>query len=217
MDEFDELFELAYSKPIPIKDIQCCNNYDKIYMNDIATCSNCGCINMDDRLPYVNRYDNNLNWRPPQPYKRAIYMRQKLAMIGCLKSYPLSPKLLFFINQFKSKKFRSLYRLKKLMKSHKLNSYYKHIYSVYYAITGKCIIRLNYDDVNHLIASFIRLERAFNDKNVKRNLYSYNVIIYYLLKIHNIRNYQKMILPMNKNKIRRKIEELFKISGIHLT
>jgi hypothetical protein len=215
ISDIDQIFNIV-EPPKPIdKTIRCCDQRDATYVNSASTCINCGSVNYSDNLKCYKWKGSNIKWRPYQPYKRLIYMRQKLALVSCLKDYPMAPKLLYFIDLYKGRKFRSLYKLKSLMKRHKLNKFYKHIYSIYYRITNKKVIALNYHDINNLTSLFLGLERAFKQQNVRKNLYSYNVIIYYLLKKTNVANYMKILLPLNKNKIKRKVEALMHISEIN--
>jgi len=95
------------------------------------------------------------------------------------------------------------------MKKLKLHKYYKYIYSIYAAITGKQLIKVRSLDYPTYICQFKNIERIFVKKGIRHNLYSYNVIIYFLLRLNNNEGYKHLILPLNKTKLKKKIKELF--------
>ena len=39
-------------------------------------------------------------------------------------------------------------------------------------------------------------------------MYSYNVILYFLLKLNHVPNYNRIVLPCNKNKLKRIVGDL---------
>ena len=56
---------------------------------------------------------------------------------------------------------------------------------------------------------FVQIERLFKRrKTQKKNMYSYNVILYFLLKLNHVPNYNRIVLPCNKNKLKRIVGDL---------
>jgi hypothetical protein len=142
------------------------------------------------------------------PYFRVVYFKQKLNMINNVLLYKLNPKVIFFIEKNKNKKIKDIYKLKKIMKKVGLNKYYKYIYSIYFAITNVQLIRISMNEYDKYIKQFKMIEKVFLEKKIRHNLYSYNVIIYFLLKINKNDGYKKLILPLNKTKLKKKVKEL---------
>jgi hypothetical protein len=94
------------------------------------------------------------------------------------------------------------------MKKVGLNKYYKYIYSIYFAITNIQLIRIRMNEYDKYIRQFKLIEKAFIEKKIRHNLYSYNVIIYFLLKMNKNEGYKHLILPLNKTKLKKKVKEL---------
>jgi hypothetical protein len=129
-------------------------------------------------------------------------------MINNVLLYKLNPKIIYFIEKNKNKKIKNINRLRKIMKKVGLNKYYKYIYSIYYAITNTQLIRISLNEYDNYVKQFKKIEKAFIEKNIRHNLYSYNVIIYFLLKINKNDGYKHLILPLNKTKLKKKVKEL---------
>ena len=81
------------------------------------------------------------------------------------------------------KNIKSVYKLKRVMKTVGLVKYYKYIYSIYHAITGKQLITIPNQDYHKYITQFKNIEMIFKKNNRRHNLDSYNVIIYFLMII----------------------------------
>jgi hypothetical protein len=203
-----KLFDEIIIKPV-MKESKCCSLAEFIHIEKIPTCINCGFVDFAHQLYVHNPYDGNFMLKIIQPYKRIVYFRQKLNLICCKIYYPIIPKILFFINKNKNKKFKNLKKLKTVMKHAKLNKYYKYIYSIYFEISGRQLIKMDYRQYEQLIYFFIKMERIFLKQNIKKNLYSYNVIIYFLLKMIGHPDFKFIILPLNRNRIKKKISELY--------
>jgi hypothetical protein len=142
------------------------------------------------------------------PYFRVVYFKQKLNMINNVLLYKLNPKIIYFIEKNKNKNIKSITRLKKTMKKVGLNKYYKYIYSIYYAITNIQLIRISLNEYEKYVKQFKKIEKVFIERNIRHNIYSYNVIIYFLLKINKNDGYKHLILPLNKTKLKKKVKEL---------
>lgn len=67
------------------------------------------------------------------------------------------------------------------------------------------------------VNQFINLERIFLKHKIRKNLYSYNVILFMLMKLNGCPDYKHLILPLNKNKLRKKLKELLSICGYNIS
>lgn len=200
-------------RPI-IKNHQCCNDPQLFFINNCETCVNCGIINLNNEIFEDNPYNGNTNTKMTYPYKRVIYFKQKLNLINCITFYKSNPRLTFFIQKNKNKKIKNIFTLKKIMKKVKLNKYYKYIYSIFESITGNKLIDIKMSDYPTYITQFRNIEKIFDKYKVRHNLYSYNVIIYFLLKLNGNETYKYMIMPLNKIKLKKKIRDLLLLCGL---
>lgn len=209
MDPDDDNWECLFDEFKKEKNIlMCCDKVNYNIIDGYYVCTNCGTTDFEKQEFYSNTF-NCVQYRNYTPYKRIVYFKQKLNMINNILLYKHNPQLIFFIENNKNKKIKSVYKLRKIMKKLKLHKYYKYIYSIYAAITGKQLIKVRSLDYPTYICQFKNIERIFVKKGVRHNLYSYNVIIYFLLRLNNNEGYKHLILPLNKTKLKKKIKELF--------
>jgi len=186
----------------------CCSNMDLKIIDGYQCCTNCGSLDSDNPHLVYNTYNDHSTYKCSMPYFRVVYFKQKLNMINNVLLYKLNPKIIYFIEKNKNKKIKNINRLRKIMKKVGLNKYYKYIYSIYYAITNIQLIRISLNEYENYVKQFKKIEKAFIEKNIRHNLYSYNVIIYFLLKINKNDGYKHLILPLNKTKLKKKVKEL---------
>ena len=208
-DDFDCLFD-----NIKINKNVCCDNYNPNYDDGYEVCLNCGRIDLDKQVFTINPYSDGHTYKKSMPYKRVIYFKQKLNMINNITMYRHNPRLTFFIENNMRKNIKSVYKLKRVMKKVGLVKYYKYIYSIYHAITGKQLITIPNQDYHKYITQFKNIEMIFKKNNIRHNLYSYNVIIYFLMRVNNNPDYKHLILPLNRNRLKKKIREILNICGI---
>lgn len=193
--------------------MNCCDDINIIRDNGYNVCTNCGVMDFDNCQFVMNTFRNDTTLIVKQQYKRLIYFRQKINMICCFTLYPNNKSINSFIKIHKNKKFKNMYKLKKLMKEDGLNTYYKYIYSIYNAITGHKIINIRRDTIDNIVKQFIKIEQIFKKNISNKHMYSYDIIIYYLMMINNIKGYKKMVLPYNRKKVKIKVTELFNKCG----
>ena len=186
----------------------CCDNMDLRLLDAHYTCMTCGSIHGDKEQFVLNLFDDNGMVKYIQPYKRCIYFKQKINMINCNTLYPMNARLLYFIDCNRGKQFRNINRLKKLMRQAELNKYYKYIYSIYREITGTQLVRISQRESARYCKQFVKIERYFLSNNMRKNLYSYNVILSLLMKYYDNPTYNKIILPFNKNKLRKIVSNI---------
>ena len=187
---------------------KCCNDFDIKVIDGYECCINCGYMDPSRQEFVYNTYNDHSTYKCSMPYFRVVYFKQKLNMINNVILFKYNPKVLFFIEKNKNKRIKDIYKLKKIMKKVGLNKYYKYIYSIYFAITNVQLIRIRMNEYEKYIKQFKMIEKVFLEKKIRHNLYSYNVIIYFLLKINKNEGYKKLILPLNKTKLKKKVKEL---------
>lgn len=198
------------------KNIKCCDNNMETFRDGFKTCMNCGLVDLNAQVLYFNNSNDTHTIVNKYPYKRYVYFKQKLNYINCITFYKLNPKLIYFIECNKNKNIRSISKLKKVMKKVGLNKYYKYIYSIYQSITGKQMINIPMNTYDRYVNQFINLERIFLKHKIRKNLYSYNVILFLLMKLNGCPDYKHLILPLNKNKLRKKLKDLFILCGYNI-
>lgn len=207
-DEFDEIFN---DKPNILEKSKCCSDPNYSYDYGKECCTNCGLINGDVENFCYNTYNDHSTLIIKYPYKRTVYFKQKLDLITANTIYKRNPKVVYFIECNKNKKIKSIYKLRKVMKNCGLNKYYKYIYSIYEAITNNKLIYIRRNEYDLYVKQFRKIEELFVKHKVRHNLYSYNVIIYFLLRLNNNEGYKYLHLPLNKIKLKKKIRSLMSI------
>lgn len=200
-DMFAEIFnESKFEEPVD----QC--NHINIIIDGYYTCTLCGTVDIHRYVfvePIILEKTHNY-----QLYQRKSYFREKLKlMVGIKQS--TNQKYQTIITELKKHSFNSITELKKLMRKKGYHQYYKYIYTIYYEIKGIKLIDLTYIDIENLTCKFLKLEDQFKKLYPKKsNLLSYNIIIYVLLKKYDHQCYKNIILPKNKRKILKNIENL---------
>jgi len=201
MESFDYYFSLFDKEP-KVVNATCCSNTEEILIDGQYICVNCGSVL--NSILVTDKYDDNMHRIIYIPYKRVIYFKQKIQLLTGSCIYTPNAKLLYLINGIKnSKKRLSLMKIKLLLKKNNLNKYYKYIYSIYNDIYGEQLIRISCHIVSQMLYRFLEIERFFKKNIQRKNMLSYNVILFYLLKQYNIKNYEKILLPYNATKIKK--------------
>ena len=102
------------------------------------------------------------------------------------------------VRRCKKHKFSSIRQLRKVMKRIGVNKYYKYVYNIYYDIKKVRHVKLSQQRIAQLSQEFVVMEGFFKqnrDTHQRKNLFSYSVIIYMLLKRHKIRGARYILLP----------------------
>lgn len=220
-NSFDELFnetlnlELVGNLSKSRNETKCCDDPNYNYDDGSQCCINCGSTNCNIEAFYFNPYNDHSTLVIRYPYKRVVYFKQKLDLITANTRYKFNPKLVYFIECNANKKIKSIYKLRKAMKNSGLNKYYKYIYSIYETIMHNKLIDIKRKDYDKYVSQFKKIEDIFVKKKVRHNLYSYNVIIYFLLRLNNNDDYKHLIMPLNKVKLKKKIRALISICNTH--
>jgi len=207
-EDWEQLFE-KLTPPTTAAPQQCCDNPYICAIDGHYTCTSCGSLNRESIL-VVTGHEDNYHIKYQIPYKRIVYFKQKLGFLCCRYWFEENAKLLYFINTLRSRSKRtSLPRIKKMMKRAGLNKYYKHIYSIYQAAYGEPLLTVSSQTYYRMLFQFIEIEKIFKKKKIqKKNMYSYNVILFFLLKLNHIPNFHKIVMPCNKSKLKKIVGSL---------
>ena len=220
MENWEQLYEKLTADFKPLKseaEPLCCSNPHICHLNGCETCITCGTGNLQRCTFTVSPYEDNYRVKHHIPYKRLVYFKQKLGFLCGRYWFEENAKLLFLISNLKARSKRtSLPRIKKMLKRAGLNKYYRHIYTIYEAAYGEPLLALNSSTFGKMVYQFKQIERMFKHlKTQKKSMYSYNVILYFLLKLNHVPNYNKIVMPSNKSKLKRIVGDLVQeLSGL---
>lgn len=168
-------------------------------------CDQCGTIDFDKPVTVVldTVYEHNAVYL----YKRRNYISEKLNLLAGYKQCHRKQygDIITILEQHKNE-FDDIYELRKLMKRCGFHKYYKYIYNIFFEIKKKRLVVLNYNQIYMLTDEFIDIETKFKSSNlISKNMLSYNSIIYYLLKKHNITGWEHLYLAKNHPKVYKQI------------
>ena len=163
-------------------------------------CPDCGEMDIDEPVYtdiYTDMpYTSNV---PPALYKRRLYCVEKLnLMVGYKQSR--SPQYNKLVKLLKNEDIESLEEIKVCLKVWKMKKFYKHVYNLYYDVTGERLINLNSQDIDFIARKFVELESNFKmdrDTHKRNNIYNYNSCIYLLMKHFKYKGYKHILLPLN--------------------
>ena len=193
-DEFPEDERVQDEEP------QCEHDF---VMENLMVCQKCGFT--DDKPLFIE----NIEAKKARyyDYARVIYFVKRLRYMNRHVQCTL-PEYNDIILKLSERKFETLLELKKIMKELKLAKWYRYLYSIFYDIKKKKAIQMNHAQIENMTKLFIKIEREFeNQFPGKRNMVSYNVMFYYIFQFYGIDN-SALILPKNKNRIGRIIENI---------
>lgn len=192
-DYFDEIFP---EDKIKHESVSSCI-HDQIIADGHYTCIKCGEVDLYKPVFYETI---NKIYKSYFVYHRKSYFKDKLREIVGIKQ-SLSSKYHQIISILKKHNFDTIFELKKIMKKLHYSKYYKFIYDIFFTIKGIKLVSLSSNDINYLANKFIKFEIAFKKQIGKRNILSYNTIIYALLKQYKYPSYKHIILPKNNRRL----------------
>lgn len=169
-------------------------NVERVLHECFKVCPECGQMDIGDPvfedIPYT---------APPALYKRRLYCVEKLnLMVGYKQSR--SPQYNKLVKLLKNEDIESLEEIKVCLKAWKMKKFYKHVYNLYYDVTGERLINLNSQDIDFIARKFVELESNFKmdrDTHKRNNIYNYNSCIYLLMKHFKYKGYKHILLPLN--------------------
>jgi hypothetical protein len=180
-----------------------CHTAMLIEDNRMWLCKACGCIEE------IGAVVEAFGYKPKKSlYHRRSYFVERLNLI-CGFKQSQSPLYKPMIKRLRKCKFKTITRLRSIMKKLGYNKFYKYIYNIYYDIKKVRHVKLKQQRITQLADEFIILEGFFKqnrDKHCRKNLFSYSVLIYMLLKRNKIKGYSKILLPHDSTTLLKSIQ-----------
>jgi hypothetical protein len=177
---------------VKVEGICICGSAMVIEKRSFWLCLLCGCI--EDLGAVV---DNGV-YRPKKSlYHRRSYFLERMNLL-CGYKQSQSPDYKKIVNHIRKHKFKTLRQLRIIMKNLGYNKFYKYIYNIYFDIKNVRHVKINQQRIPRLANEFIIMESFFKqnrDNHMRKNIFSYSVLMYILLKRNRIKGYSKIILP----------------------
>ena len=110
------------------------------------------------------------------------------------------------VTKLRNLEFSTVHELKELMKTHNYNKLYPYIYLIYHEIKQVKLIDLDWRQIDRIADEFVKREIKFktSEKTAKRkNMISYNVVFYMIMKQLNYKGYEHILLPQNHKDVRK--------------
>lgn len=202
--EYFQLYDSLEEKKIEEEEKSGCD-HDYI-MDQVLVCFKCGEVSPEtiysEVLDAKHKKNHHLYYRKTYFLNRLHLMNRNVQCSNEIYNQVL--------DILRNKKFETIRELRSVMKRLKLRSYYKYIYSIFYDLKGVKVFQFNADQIDGMVKTFLKMERNFKEKYPgKRNLFNYNLIIYYVLRIHRIDcDHDSIIFPHNERKVLNIIDNL---------
>lgn len=140
-------------------------------------------------------------------YKRRLYCMEKIRSlcghkIPCSKAYGQVKRKLSKLS------FDTIVELKQILKDMGKTTLYKYLYGIWFDLKGEKLIELTPHQQDILSLEFVELDGKFKeqqDQHKRSNIMSYASVLYFLMKKHNYKGYDHIILPYNNVRIMRLI------------
>jgi len=202
-DKFAEIFDEKFTEEV---NPSC--EHDQIIYQGSFVCVKCGEVDINKNMYYENLNNNIKTFKQYFMYNRKSHFKLKLRQFTGMNQ-SVEPEYLEIINDLKTREFNTIFELKKLMKSLGYKDYYDYIYNIYYTIKKVNLINLNNNDIDFLAGKFLIFQREFKKSSgCKRNIFSYNTLIFALLFKYNYPCHKHVLLPKNYRKVLTKIFEM---------
>lgn len=201
--EYFQLYDSLDEKKYEDEKTLCSHDY---IFDKVLICCKCGEMSSDTIYQEVLEAKNKKNFHV---YHRKSYFLNRLYLMNrtlqCNKE-----EYNIVLDILREENFNNVKDLRNVMKYLKLSSYYKYIYSILYELKGIKLFQFNLDQIESMLRTFLQIERNFKEiYPQKKNLFNYNLLIFYVFHIHQIDcNYDSIIFPQNKNKLVKCINEL---------
>lgn len=200
---YEDLFFDESETPVKNHDICDCGG-NLVLIHAIPTCTSCGLsdISNPQLISYSGRFIRK------HLYTRRSYFVELLKLIAGYKQsndcqYNKVVKIL------KTKKFKTIRRLRRHMCRLGFSKFYKYIYNIFFDIKKIRLIKLDRNLIDRLADQFVKIESVFKATiDDRKNFFSYNTLIYYMLKRNNINGYKHILIPSHHSKMLAKISSL---------
>lgn len=174
------------------------------------SCMDCGQCGSSEVYIASPSYElNSTLYNKKSIYKRRLYCREKLKLL-CGRKKCFDQEYIKLVERLKKKKIKNIIQLKQFLKDWGKRRYYKHIYNMFYDITGKRLIDLTCLEIQRLSYQFVKIEIKFKRNSGRKNIFNYNSIIYALMKKNKIKGYSHIVLPLNHLQISKSIKKFIK-------
>jgi len=168
---------------------------DFINYKNMKLCKICG--SADEGGYVLEKLEDDEYIKKKYFYKRRIYFIDRLKYIAGIKRTN-KKELINFTNSINKDEVNNIKDLYKILKKKKLSKYYKDLYNVYFDLKQIRLIKFNHDQITELSEEFVKIDIKYKScENNKKNMLSYNSIIYYLLKKYEIDGYEHILIPSN--------------------
>ncbi len=171
-------------------------------------CPSCGLVSEPDYVLSMSRISTC------RVSKRSIYIRRAyfVERLNLIAGYKICLQHSFYkkcLKQIKKHEFETINELRKVMKGiDNCEKLYKYIYNIYYDIKNVRLIKLSRREILYLAEDFVRMESFFKkhqDQHNRKNMFSYSILIYMILKRHKIKGYKHVLLPRQTKVVTKKI------------
>jgi ribosomal protein L37AE/L43A len=208
-DIYDEMIHPDFVEPKRAI-LGVCSDCDKdmIIENDMWLCMHCGdmmngCISIEN--PGETYAEDTLNRRKKSIYSRRMYFVEKMNLI-CGYKRNNSDTYQNVVDEVSSYRFDTIAELRHILKKKIKGGYkfYKHAHNIYADIKGVRLIELTQQQIQQLSQKFVVMDISFRgdkDNHKRKNMFSYQTIIYNLLKQENIPGYDSLFLPKHHKEI----------------
>jgi hypothetical protein len=136
-------------------------------------------------------------------YHRRLYFIERMNLL-CGYKQCNSKEYSSVVRRCRKHKFSSIRQLRKIMKQIGVNKYYKYIYNIYYAIKKVRHVNITQQRIALLSQEFVIMEGFFKqnrDAHLRKNIFSYSVLMYMLLKRNKINGWSKILLPFDSKNL----------------
>lgn len=198
---FDELYNTYFSKPAQADEPLCKCDIEYIAIKGNMLCPNCGIVDVY-KIVYGESYSENsrrISGQPKLPYKRKVYFRQKLRLLGGYKQC-MTDDYENIILKLSSEKFETVHELKRIMQKKKMSKFYIYIYDIYFRVKGVKLLKLSHSDITNMTRQFTDFDRWYKNEYPNKSMMSYDVISLLLLKENKINTSDIIIIPKNYKK-----------------
>ena len=204
LEDFD--LEMNPKQAEDIRDPNKCQECDGElqYVNHFLTCVDCGLTDLDKCQTIA--MESSDEYIPKRSlYRRKLYALDKLRMLNSQKT---CKKAIYkdAVSKLRNLEFSTIHELKELMKTHNFNKLYPYIYLIYHEIKQVKLIDLDWRQIDKIADEFVKREIKFktSEKTSKRkNMLSYNVMIYMIMKDLNYKGYDHILLPQNYKDVKK--------------
>ena len=178
-------------------------NIDMIIIHSIYTCQNCGLTDISNPILV-----DNTRWRS----KKSVYMRRCyfVELLNLIAGYKQSnsPEYVGVVKRLRRCKFKTIKKLRTHMKRLGYNKYYKYIYNIFADIKKYRVINLERQQIQRLADRFVQFQNVFKKTDHgRKNFFSYNAVIYLILKDQNIKGFKKLLLPRQSRTVIKMIQK----------